>query len=522
MGMNMNTTRRAFSQAALGALVLGLTPALSTSAYAQTPKKGGTLRYGTVTEVTNLDPHVYGGNAWRVLIEALYSPLVGYDANGAIVPRLATRWEQPDSKTIVFNLRPGVTFHDGTPVTAQDVKFSLDRIIDAKTAATLRTNLIGATVTLVDDATIKVEKPEPDATLLSVLALPEAAIVSRKWIEGGANVKASANGTGPFALKVYEPSVRAVLEKNAAYFVAGEPYLDTVEVRMIKSDDARVNALRSGSLDMIDFVPWKDIDMLGRLPNFKVDSSGGAFMNVWFNATRKPFDDPRVRQAIAYAVDREAISKAAFFGHGSPISGPPTPSDSPFYVKELDGRFKRDTAKAKALLAEAGHAQGLEIELVVFQGLGIYTTTAQVIQANLKEIGVNCSIKLVEWANLMERKNGANYDAMLYGVSMKLPDPDVYSYYFGADSTYWAKPIGYRDDVLEKLLAEGRATTEPAKRKPIYAKVEERLLETSPWVFVNYREQAQAYRRNVKGYKHLAGALNESSTGISLPTMWLD
>lgn len=515
----MTISRRTFSQAALGAAAFGL---MHGSAFAQAPKKGGTLRYGTVTEVTNLDPHVYGGNAWRVLIEALYSPLVGYDAKGAVVPRLAERWEQPDSKTILFHLGAGTTFHDGSPVTAEDVKFSLDRIIDEKTAATLRTNLLGATVTVVDARTVKVEKPQPDATLLSVLALPEAAIVSRKWIEGGANVKASANGTGPFLLKQYEPSVRAVLEKNPAYFVSGEPYLNGVEVRMIKSDDARVNALRSGSLDMIDFVPWKDIDMLGRMPNFKVDSSGGAFMNIWFNATRKPFDDPKVRQAIAYAVDREAISKAAFFGHGSPIYGPPTPSDSSFYNKELDGRFKRDPAKAKALLAQAGHDKGLEIELIVFQGLGIYTTTAQVIQANLKEIGVTVNIRLVEWANLMERKNAANYDAMLYGVSMKLPDPDAYAYYFGADSTYWAKPIGYRDEALEKLLAEGRATTEEAKRKAIYAKVEERLLETSPWVFVNYREQAQAYRRNVKGYRHLSGALNESSTGISLPTMWID
>lgn len=518
----MIISRRSFSQAALGAAALGLVPGLAGEAYAQTPKKGGTLRYGTVTEVTSLDPHVYGGNAWRVLIEALYSPLVGYDAKGAVVPRLAESWEQPDSKTIIFHLRAGTTFHDGAPVTAEDVKFSLDRIIDEKTAATLRTNLIGTTVTIVDAKTIKVAKPDPDATLLAVLALPEGAIVSRKWIEGGANVKASANGTGPFVLKQYEPLVRAVLEKNPAYFVAGEPYLNAVEVRMIKSDDARVNALRSGSLDMIDFVPWKDIDMLGRLPNFKVDSSGGAFMNIWFNATRKPFDDPKVRQAIAYAVDREAISKAAFFGHGSPIYGPPTPSDSPFYNKDLDGRFKRDPAKAKQLLAQAGHDKGLEIELIVFQGLGIYTTTAQVIQANLKEIGVNVTIKLVEWANLMERKNAANYDAMLYGVSMKLPDPDAYSYYFGADSTYWAKPIGYRDETLEKLLVEGRSTTEEARRKAIYAKVEERLLETSPWVFVNYREQAQAYRRNVKGYQHLSGALNESSTGISLPTMWID
>jgi peptide/nickel transport system substrate-binding protein len=502
--------------AALAAVLIDSSPT-----FAQTPKTGGTLRYGTVTEVASLDPHVYGGSAWKVLIEALYSPLVGFDQNAKIVPRLAERWETPDAKTTIFHLRKGVKFHDGIPVTAEDVKFSLDRILDPAMGATLRTNLEGVSVTVQDESTVKIETAQPNATLLSVLALPEAAIVSQKWIQSGPNVKVQANGTGPFLLKAYEPAVRAQLEKNSDYFVEGQPYLNGVEFRMIKSDDARVNALRTNAVDMIDFVPWKDIDALRRQANLLVDSSGGAFMNIWFNATKKPFDDPRVRRAFAYAIDRAGVSKAAFFGHGSPIYGPPTTADSPFYNKDLDNTFKQDPAQAKALLAEAGHPNGLDLELTVFQGLGIYTSTAQIIQQNLKDIGVNAKIQLVEWANLLERKNNGNYDAMIYGVSVKLPDPDAYAYYFGADSTYWAKPIGYRDDVLEKLLSEGRATIDPEARKEIYRKVEERLLETSPWVFINWREQAQAYRRNVQGYKHLGGALNESSAGISLPVMWL-
>ena len=163
------------------ALALGacaLTAWASSGVAADTPKPGGTLRYGTVSEIVSLDPHVYGGSAWKVLIEALYSPLAGYDKNGTIVPRLAKSWDQPDARTLVFHLRPDVTFQDGTPVTADDVKFSLDRILDPATGATLRSNLQGATVTVVDAATVKVEKPSPDATMLSVLALPEAAIVS--------------------------------------------------------------------------------------------------------------------------------------------------------------------------------------------------------------------------------------------------------------------------------------------------------------------------------------------------------
>jgi len=513
----MILTRRSFGLTSLTALAGLALSGTAFSALAQT--RGGTLRYGTVTEVTNIDPHVYGGSAWKVLIGVLYSPLVTFDTTGEIVPALAERWEQPDAATIIFHLRPGVTFHDGSPLTVDDVVFSLNRIRDEVTGATLRSYLVDVEITKVDDTTVAVKKATPDASLLSVLALPEAAIVSKGWIESGVNVKAAANGTGAFSLAEYEPAVRARLERNPTYFFPDEPLLDAVDFRMIKSDDARVSALRSGALDMIDFVPWKDIDVLGRMPNVTVDSASGAFMNLWFNATRAPFDDPKVRRAIAFAIDREAISRAAFFGHGAPIYGAPTPPDSPYYNADLKGAVSFDPDKAKALLAEAGHADGLTLELIVYQGLGIYTTTAQVIQANLKEVGVDVSIRLVEWSDLVARKNGADYDAMIYGVSMKLNDPDAYGYYFGAESTYWAKPIGYRDDTLEALLAEGRALTDPAERKPVYAKVEERLLDTMPWVFINYREQAQAYVRKVHGYVHLGGALNESCAAISLPGM---
>ncbi|WYX63574.1 ABC transporter substrate-binding protein [Achromobacter xylosoxidans] len=378
----------------------------------------------------------------------------------------------------------------------------------------------GAVVTVVDAATVKVEKPSADATMLSVLALPEAAIVSRKWVEGGANLKLSANGTGPFQLKSYEPAVRASLTRNPRYFVSGQPYLDGVDFRMIKSDDARVNALRSQSLDMIDFVPWKDIDVLRRNAGTRIDTAGGAFMSVWFNTGKKPFDDARVRRAVSYAIDREAVSKAAFFGYGKPIYGAPTPEDSPYYDKSLDGTYKRDTAKARALLAEAGYGNGVDASMVVFQGLGIYTTMAQVVQANLKEVGINLKLEPVEWATLVERKNRGDYESMIYGVSVKLPDPDAYAYYLGGDSSYWAKPIGYRDPELEKLLAQGRALTDPKARQPIYQQAEKRILETSPWVFVSWREQAQGYLRKVQGYTQLGGALSESSPGISLPTMW--
>lgn len=484
-------------------------------------KRGGTLRYGTVSEVASLDPHVAAGSAWRALVGVLYSSLVTYDKHGDIVPALAVSWEQPDPQTLVFHLREDARFQDGSPVTAEDVRFSLERIVDPATGATLRSNLQGARIETPDASTIRISKDSPDVTLLSVLAMTEAAIVPKQWVQGGANLKLEANGAGPFRLASYEPSVRASLERNPSYYVEGQPYLESVDFRMIKSDDARVNALRSQSLDMIDFVPWKDIASLSRNPAFEVDTAGGAFMSVWFNATRKPFDDPRVRQAVSYALDRDAVSKAAFFGHGTPITGAPTASDSQYFNPGFEGTYNRDLDKARALLAEAGYPDGLDMSLLVFQGLGIYTTTAQILQANLKEAGINLTLEPVEWATLVERKNRGDYDAMIYGVSVKLPDPDAYAYYLGADSSFWAKPIGYRDEQLEQLLAQGRAQTDPEQRKLIYRDVEQRVLETSPWVFINWREQAQGYARKVQGYQQLGGALSESSPAISLPTIWM-
>lgn len=509
----------------LTALVAGavaVAAAAAAPAGAQEPAEGGTLRYGMVTEVSSLDPHVYVGSSWKVLTMAVYDSLLSFDAEATLQPGLAERWETPDPQTFIFHLRPDVRFHGGQALTAEDVRYSLARIQNEETGATLRANLEGATITVVDELTVRIETAEPDVTLLNILAMPETTIVSRAWMESGPNVNVEANGTGPFRLTDYEPGVRAIMERSPDYWRDGLPYLDRVEFQMINNADARVNALRTGGVDMIEFVPWKDIDNLAEQPGIEVATAGGAFMNIWINATRAPFDDPAVRRAMAFAIDREAISEAAFFGHGTPLYGPPTTPDSPFYNEDLADSFAYDPDRARALLAEAGHADGFAAELIVYQGLPIYTTTAQIVQANLQDVGIDTEIRLVEWASVVESKDQAAYDLMIYGVSVKLPDPDAYAYYFGAESTYWANPIGFDDAQLEDLLARGRALTDLDERRAVYAEAERRIVELAPWVFINWREQAQAYTDAVHGYVQLGGALSEASPGIVLPRLWLE
>ena len=484
------------------------------------PQRGGTLRYGMVTEIPNLDPHVYVGTAGKVFSHCIYESLLGFNKKGEMIPVLAESWENPDPKTYVFKLRKGVKFHKGQPFSARDVKFSLERILDPANNATLRSNLEGINIKIVDDNTIRIEQKESDVTLFANLAMPEASIISEEWMRGKPNIKIEANGTGPFSLENHEPQVRIMAKGNPLYHEKGLPYLAQVEFKMIKNDDARVNALRTRALDMIEFVPWKDIDILKKERGLEVQWAGGAFMNLWFNTNKKPFDDSRVRRAIGFAIDREAVSNAAFFGHGTPLFGPPTAPESWWYNKDLAKSFSYDPERAKKLLAEAGYPKGFKVELAVYQGLTIYTQTAQIVQANLKEVGINVDIKLMEWATLVDRKNKGEYDFLIWGVNIKLPDPDGYAYYFGSQSTYWAKPVGFNDQKIESLLKAGRATPNREKRKEIYSELEKRVIELSPWVFINWRDQAQAYVNTIKGYVQLGGALSESAPGIAMKTLW--
>jgi peptide/nickel transport system substrate-binding protein/glutathione transport system substrate-binding protein len=482
-------------------------------------QKGGTLLYGSVTEVASLDPHVYQGTSWKTITLCLYNSLLSFNEKGEPVASLAESWEMPDGKTIVLHLRKGVTFHRGHPFTARDVNYSFQRILDPATGATFRSSLQGAKISIIDDYTIKIEKEQPDVTLLNDLAMIEMAVVSEEWMKTNPNIKLEANGTGPFSLVQNEPKVRVVVKRNPAYFEKDLPHLDQIEFRMIKDGEARVNALKTGAVDMIDTVPWKDIDILKKTKGIKVDVADGEFMNLWLNTSKKPLDDHRVRRAIAYGINREAVSEAAFFGYGSPLLGPPTVSSAWYYNKGLANTFSYDPAKAKQLLTEAGYGSGFNLELLTYQGLTIYTTTAQIIQANLKEIGINVNIQLAEWANVVERKNKGQYDFLIYGVTIKGPDPDAYSYYFGSESGYWAKPIGFTDGPIEDLLKKGRATLNMEDRKRIYHELEKRVLELSPWVFVNWRAKAQAYKDTVNGYVHTGGGLAENFPGVK--TVWI-
>jgi ABC-type transport system substrate-binding protein len=506
-------------QALTLAAVLGLSSTTAFRSFAQSATTpSGSLTFGSLGLLANLDPHVVGGTVWRKTLPLIYDRLLGYDAAGKLVGLLAESWSFASPTELAVALRRGVTFHGGQAFSAADVVASFERIRDPAAGASLRATVQDVKVAAKDAHTVVFTLPEPSASFPNVLAVEEAAIVSKDWLATKPNLALTANGTGPFKLEQFDPKVETRLVRNDAYYVAGLPKLQRIVQRAIADDSARVNALKTGAVDLIDTVPWNQIAALKEAAGITVVSAAAAMMDLWFNTADKTCGDPRIRRAISYAIDREAISKVAFFGYGKPLYGPPTPAASEFYHADLAKHFSYDVARAKQLLAEAGVKGPLAIEFIVSQAPTVYMTIAQIVAANLAQIGINAKIVTVDFPTVLARKNSGNYQMLLYGVSVQGPDPDIaYTYYFGPGTGYWAAGAKYEDATVAKLLAAGRSETDPAKRSRIYHDLEAHLLETSPWVFMTWRDDAVAFKSTLMGYADLDGALAVPAFWISAP-----
>ncbi|WP_011581703.1 MULTISPECIES: ABC transporter substrate-binding protein [Chelativorans] len=507
-------------QLMFGAAAMGLTGSLAFRAYAQSAAAGeGTLTFGTLGLLAGLDPHVAASSVWRKTTTMIYDRLLGYDTTGKLQGELAESWEFSDPTTFVVKLKPGVTFHKGQRFSAADVVYTFSRIQDPAVGATLAKPLEGVEVESRDDATVVFKLPQPDVSFPSLLASEEVAIVSAEWMAGSPNVSVEANGTGPFMLESFDPKVQTVVKRNPDFY-DGPAKLESIIFRSIADDSARINALKTGSVDLIDTVPWNQIDGLKNAPGLTVFSAPAAFMSLWCNVSRPVMADPRVRRAIAYAIDRNAVSTAAFFGYGAPLGGLPMPETSPFHNPESAEIFNYDPEKARALLKEAG-AEGLEIEFLVSQAPAVYVVVGQIVAANLAAVGIKANIQLVDFPTVVERKNSGNYDLVIYGTNIRGPDPNLaYSYFFEPGTGFWANGAKFQDPKVSDLLARGRSELDSEKRKEVYKELELYLLEISPWIFITWRDDAMAYKSSLQGMAHLEGALNVVSVSISAPHLF--
>ncbi len=481
------------------------------------PKPGGVLRVGTNQDAVGFDPHTTNATASFRILENVYSSLLRFKPNLEIEGDLAESYRAIDATTWEFKLRRNVKFHSGKPLTSADVKYSLERIKDPATKSSRRSQLEPiVAIETPDDYTVIIKTSKPFAPLLAVLADRTNAIVNKDFIEAnGGKLDNVADGTGPFKLKEWVPNTRTVLEKNPDYFIPGQPLLDQVIYQPIPDDTARSTAVRTGSVDFIEYAPAKDLEMLRNDPNITITGEGNNNVRfLAFNVKVKPFDDPRVRRAIAWAVDREAVLQAAVSGAGTPLNaGPFLPS---FWPGLKEPVYTRDLEKAKQLLAEAGYPNGFTAKLKNTPTYSFLGNAGIAVQEQLKEVGINLEIESLEWSVfLKDYLTDRNFEAVVSGYS-GFADPHI-----PIDGTYVTDRqnnfMNYSNPKLDELVAQGAQETDLAKRAEIYREIQKILLEDSPMVFLYAANEYEAMQSYVKGYVHY---LNGSH--VSFRQVWLD
>jgi peptide/nickel transport system substrate-binding protein len=274
-------------------------------------------------------------------------------------------------------------------------------------------------------------------------------------------------------------------------------------------ENLRVAALQAGDVDLMEYVPWQAMPAIEADPKLTLDNTDGPFMYLTFNTKIKPFDDPRVRQAIAHAIRREEILKAAFFGRGAVIEGLPLPEGTPFYDPKLAHGLAYDAEKAKALLSAAGVGSGFSCKLLATAQYGMHKDTAAVVQQHLGDVGIQVELVMPDWATRVTLGNRGQYEIGVMGSSSDSNDPDGLTPFLdGTLTPSYNRSYGFNDPKINDLLAAGRAEFDPAKRRAVYDSLQAVCLEQVPVIGLCFRAQGYAMTKQVHGFKNMPAALS--------------
>jgi len=468
-----------------------------------TPKKGGTLRVGFYIEAATMDPHLSGSKVDRQIYHNIYEPLVTLDTKLGIKPGLAESWQQADAKTVIFKLRHGVKFHDGTDFNAEAARFNFNRMKTEPKSVRKGEVASIESVDVVDAYTIKLNLRRPDAALLATLTDRAGMMVSPKVVqERGAELERNAKGagTGPFQFAEWIKDDHLLLKRNDAYWnKQGGPYLDQIRYRPIPDDTVKLQSLQAGEIHVMDYVQPRDVAAVKADKNLVViDVPSLADFSYQLNHTRPPFNSKALRQAVAYSLDLEQIVKGVWLNVGVPANGP-IPPTSWAYDSSIPF-IKRDLARAKAKLAEGGKPTGFEFTMTT-ANIPINVQEAEVIQAQVKEAGISMKIKLVDAATQLADGNGRNFDMISYQWSGR-PDPDGNTYQFfkttPGTSLNWS---GISNPQIDALLDKTREVSAQTERKKLYSELTKILQDELPMVFIIHPIEPKAFSPRVQGYE---------------------
>ncbi|MGX6444714.1 ABC transporter substrate-binding protein [Neobacillus sp. K501] len=479
--------------------------------------KKDTLVYGRGGDSTSLDPITTTEGETFKVTENIFETLLQYgDQDTTVNPGLAEEWEvSEDGLTYTFKLRQGVKFHDGTDFNAEAVVFNFNRWMNGNADSFPYYSMFGGykgeeghvikEVTAVDEHTVKFVLTRPQAPFLKNLAMSPFGIASPAAVEKfGDKFRENPVGTGPFKFVEWKQNDTITLEKNPEYWQEGLPKLNKVIFRVIPENTARLNALSNGEIDVMDGLNNSDEATVTSNANLQVIERPS--MNVGYiglTTTRKPFDNKLVRQAINHAVDKKSIIKAFYGGKAEEAVNPMPPSIEGY--NDAIEPYPYDLEKAKALLAEAGYADGFEIDLWAMPVARPYMPEAQkvaeVIQESLSKIGVTAKIQSVDWATYLDKAAKGEFDMFMLGWTGDNGDADNFIYtLLDKDSIGSNNYSHYSSDELHDVLIQAQTESEPAKRNELYKKAQEIVHEDAPWVPLVHSTPLLAAGKDVTNY----------------------
>jgi ABC-type transport system substrate-binding protein len=488
-----------------------------------------TLVIASKSDPSTLDPARAYDTTSINFARVIYNGLVDYDDNARIAPAVAERWTvSPDGKTYTFFLRPNVRFHSGRAVTADDVRFSLERVLDPETASdglsffqiidgaekwsaqdkTARRKSHVSGITVPDARTISIRLKQPDATFLNVLALPFGFIVPRAHVEAleksGQSLSENPDGCGPFKFEKWTHDARLELLKNPDYYRAGLPRASRISLHIGGDETLHQMQFELGNLDVATEIPAPDFARLTRDPKWKSQIQHAPMMDVRYlcmNTELAPFTDIRVRRAFNYAIDKARLVQVQS-GRVTPARGV-LPPGLAAYNPKLRG-YEYNPQKARELLKAAG-ATNLKLQLMA-ANIDNYDKVAQSIQQDLKAVGVQLTLKIVNYKELKtlagQRKkvplcilgwlqdyaDAANYLDVMFNGKNITPAASL-------NRAFYSNPQ------VNALLDRAAVETDAARRTQMYREAEQKIIDDAPWGPLYHSERYIVTQPWVRGYK---------------------
>ncbi len=456
--------------------------------------EGGSLVAAISAQPDRLDPHQTTAYPSFQVLENVYDTLVVPSPDDLTMQSsLATDWTvSDDDLTWTFTLRDDVTFHDGSTFEAADVAYSYNRIIDEELANAFRFATVEE-VRAVDDTTVEIALTEPTPNLLANLGGFKGMAILPEGAATELDLATEAVGTGPFTLESVEPNQITVAAFDD-YWGEG-PFVDEVVFRVISEPTTALTELQTGNVDWTDNVPPQQIESLAGDDQVVLETVPSVDYWYWSaNFARPPFDDPLVRDAMAYAIDREAITDAAKFGAAT-VNQTAIPEQS-FFASDY-APYTHDPERARQLLADAGVGE-LSMGLMVTDEFPETVAAAQVMASQLGEVGINVEIQVEDFPTWLDRQGQGDFDAFMLGW---LGNIDPFGFYHSQHTCEGANNFqGYCNEATDQLLEQAATETDRERRKELYDQAARLIVDDNSYVYFYNPEVVQTWDPGLSGY----------------------